>query len=192
MYSSVRTKEELIKLQEFDTIIQTHSVFIDSRDRNRDKYPSSNEFTVRFNGSGNDDDAIIEETYRNIHSIELTQCVLPNLVLGATGHMYITLEIDEINDNFQGTNDTLSDAFAYILPRDIYGTRLQDKHKRVFKTPKASLGKLSFKFRQPNGSLVNFGIDSTPPTDPNDDLQVLMVFKISTIVKKPKGPVQLT
>ena len=191
MYSHMKNHSpSLTPLTDVDTTIREHSVFISSRDRDRDIHPNTNEFIVHFNGSGTGNGAIIEESYKNIESIELVQCVLPQSVIGVTGVPYLTLEIPELDNTFKGTNSTLSKAFGYLSPQDIYGTthlstKFYRRCKKVFYPPKASLGKITLRFRQPNGELFDFGTDTASGNPVNEDVQVLLYFDIHTIERKP-------
>jgi hypothetical protein len=169
------------------------TVMIDSRDRNRYKYPNSNEFAVYFNGSGNDDDAIIQYELKNIHSIQVVQILLPNSAIGTTGPPYITMEIDEIDDTIYGTNDTLSNAFSYIRPiNSTMSSLVVQDIPRVYKTPKATLGKLTFRFREPSGTLFDFGTDTSPPTEVDDTVQVAFILKIKTVETRNRSTFYMT
>lgn len=192
MYSNMNNHSpSLTKLPDLDHTIRERCIFIDSRDRDRDLYPNTNEFVVHFNDSGLGTGAIINESYKDICSIELVQCVLPQSVIGVTGVPYLTLEIPELDNTFQGTNDTLSRAFGYLSPQDVYGTthlstKFYRRCKKVFSPPKASLGKLTLRFRQPNGELFDFGADTSSGNPVNEDVQVLLYFDIHTRERKQR------
>lgn len=194
MYSNVNNAPNQFSknLPQVDSIIKEHSVFIDSRDRNRDLYPNTNEFVVHFDGSGIIDSggAVVEESYSDIHSIELVHCVLPNSVIGVTGSHYLTLEIPELDNSFTGTNDTLQRAFGYLSPTDAIGTthvatKFYRRTRKVFSPPKASLGKLTLRFRKPDGTLFDFGTDTATGNPVTEDVQVLVHLDIHTIHRKP-------
>jgi hypothetical protein len=196
MYSNVKQTKDQIVLPELDYVLKENCIFIDSRDRDRNLYPNTNEFVVHFNDAGiiGDTGAVINASYRDVHSIELVQCVLPQVVIGITGVPYLTLEIPELDNTFQGTNDTLSKAFGYLSPQDVYGTthlstKFYRRCKKVFNPIKGSLGKITLRFRRPNGELYDFGADTSAGSPVNEAVQVLLYFDIHTRERKQRHSV---
>lgn len=156
-----------------------HYVIIDSRDRDRTKYPNPNEYTVQFN---NGVDGNIEEQFRNIVSIELIDAIVPDAVTGL--EPYLTLDIPELNSSYAGTNNHLSNTFAVLEP-ETKGTpfarcKFVCPSLNKYRTPLASLNKLTIQFKNYAGALYNFGTDTTPPTVPDITIQNQLMFKLVT------------
>lgn len=173
-----------------ETYIQKNMVVIDSRDRNRDIFPSTSNFAVKFNNSS---DGNISVNFRNIESIELNQVIVPQSVInGTTGVPYLILEIDEIRDTIYGTNTNLRNAFAFLSPQDVYGSKfLSCKFYKpaikIFEAPLASLHKFSIKLKKPDGTIFNFGTDNNNNNPVNDDIQTTFFFTINTIEAKHRN-----
>lgn len=186
-WTSVKHHDRTVKLPMPETTIKSHPILIDSRHRDRDLYPNTNQFVVKFD---NNDDGNIPTNFRNIESIELIQAIIPQTILNATtGVPYITMEIDEIRDTFQGTNVNLRNAFAFLSPQDVYGnTHLSCKFYRPavrqYDTPLGSLSKFTIELRHPDGTLYDFGADTASGNPVNDNVQTMFYFVINTIEAK--------
>ena len=170
-----------------EVVCEKKHVVIDSRDRNRTYFPSSNNFRVHFNPSDTFSGAGLYTTdLKNIVSIRLIECLLPNF---SDTYSYITLVIPELQDTLSGTNNTLRKAFAILTPDDVNSNfvncRAQDKDYcyKKYEAPLAKINRLTFEFRAPDGTLVDFGTDTTPPTAVSDSVQVTMVFEF--VMKTP-------
>ena len=156
-----------------------HYVFIDSRNRDRTKFPSPNNYTVQFN---NGDDGNIREQFKNIVSIQLVDAIIPDAVASLVP--YLTLDIPELRPSYAGTNSHLSNTFGILLP-ETTGTpfarcKFVSPVLNKYRTPRASLNKLSLKFKNSDGSLYMFGTDTPPPIQPDITLQNQLIFKIIT------------
>ncbi len=186
-WTNINHQDRKVELPYPDTVIKQHPIIIDSRDRDRSIFPNTNEFVVKFDNNG---DGNIPQNYRNIQSIELIQAILPQTVLNSTtGVPYITLEIDEVRDTIQGTNTHLRNAFAFLSPQDVYGTKhLSCKFYRpairYFDAPLSSLNKFTIQLRHPDGSLYDFGTDTASGNAVNEDVQTMFYFVIHTIEAK--------
>lgn len=178
-----QSKPLMASMHEQDTILEERCIIIDSRDRNRVKWPNTNEFQIKIRGS-DQDVGVVDYECKNIKSIELMKCVVPsNVINGTTGVPYLILEIPELDNLYNGTNLFLENAFGYLSPQDLIGTKFvgckyENICKRVYEPAKGSLGSMTIRIRKPNGDLFNFGVDNSPPSDVNDDLQVMLIFKI--------------
>ncbi len=177
---------QLASHEEQDTMLEERCIIIDSRDRNRTHWPNTNEFKIKMKGS-DQDIGIVDYECRNIRSIELMKCVLPsNVINGTTGVQYLILEIPELDSLYHGTNTHLDNAFSYLSPQDTIGTKFvgckyENICKKIYEPALGSLGQMTIRFRKPDGSLFNFGTDTTLPNAVNDDVQVLLIFKITSI-----------
>lgn len=182
--SNIFTSNGDIPIGDPDFKYTKHSILVSSRDRDRITFPNTNQFSVQFNGNSNISN--IPNSYKNVHSLELVQAVIPQAVLGVSGVPYLTLEITELeNTSMSGSNDHLERAFALLSPQDVYGTthlasKFYYKFRTIFKPEKATLNKMTFSFRAPNGNLFDFGIDTASGNPVNEDVQVLLYFIIET------------
>lgn len=186
-WTNINHRDRKVSLPKPETYIRKNPILIDSRDRDRTLYPNTNEFVIKFD---NNEDGNIPQNYRNITSIELIQAIVPQTVLnGVTGVPYLTLEIDEIRDTVQGTNTHLRNAFAFLSPQDVYGSKhLSCKFYRPavrhYDAPLGSLKKFTIQLRKPDGSLFDFGADTAAGNPVNDDVQTIFYFVIHTIEAK--------
>jgi len=176
--------KEQPKLERVPTSLTSMCVAIDSRDRNRDQFSDTNKFRVHVNPSDTFEGAGLFTNIKNVHSIKLTECVVPDF----TGnHAYLTLVIPELQDTMIGTNDTVKKSFAILFPDDVHGNFVTCKTRDMcycfkrFTPPLANINRLTFEFYAPDGTLVNFGSDTTPPTAPNANVQVMIVLEITTV-----------
>ena len=186
-WTNVNQKMRQVNLKDPQTHIKENPIIIDSRDRDRELYPDTNNYVVKFD---NNEDGNISRNYRNIHSIELVQAILPQAVLNATtGVPYINLEIEEIRDSFQGTNTALRNSFAFLSPQDVYGSnylscKFYRSAKRVFDPPLGSLNKFTIELRHPDGTLYDFGSDNPAGSAVDETVQTMFYFVINTLEAK--------
>lgn len=156
-----------------------HYLMIDSRDRDRNIYPNPNNYTIQFD---NGIDGNIQEKFRNIVSIQLVDGHVPDAVTAS--QPYITLDIPELHSTYAGTNNHLSNTFAVLIP-ETKGTafarfKLVSPAINKFRTPIASLNKLTFQFKNYDGAFYDFGTDTTPPTALTIGIQNSLLLKIVT------------
>ena len=158
-------------------------ILVDSRDRNREQFPGSNRFRVHVNPSDTFVGAGLFTSLKNVESINIAQCVVPNF----TGdHAYLTLVIPELQDSFIGTNDKLKQAFAILFPDTVNGNFVTCQVEKsfcskIFSPPLANLNRLTFEFYAPDGTLVTFPTDTSPPTAVNDNAQVILILEMTLL-----------
>jgi len=184
-YIEQNINKEQPKIERAPTKRSKMNVVIDSRDRNRTFYPGSNKFMVQINPTDQYDGAAINTQLKNVDSINLTDCIVPNF----TGnHPYLTLIIPELQQTISGTNDKLRKAFAILIPDKVNGDFVTCKTKdnniclKKFNPPLASISHLTLEFYTPAGDLYDFGADSSPPTAPVETVQTMAVMEICTII----------
>ena len=166
------------------TTLESRCVAIDSRDRNREHYPNSNKFKVQSNPGNDYVGAALYTNFRNVQKIRLVQAILPNF----TGdHAYIVLVIPELQDTLVGSNDILKKSFAMLFPDQVNGNfvncRVADMCycAKKFTPALANIRSLTLEFYAPDGTLVDFGTDSSEPTDPITTVQNMVVLEITTV-----------
>jgi hypothetical protein len=166
-------------------------ISVDSRDRDRNLWPQTNQYRVPFvTSSNNPNIKTTGDRIKNIYSISLLSCVVPNND-DVFDQPYLLLQIDEIEGIYDAANVTTSNALTKLYFRECYSgskfLRLDkgvgDPTSRIYwPAPKASLEQLTISFRNYDGSLFNFGTDTTPPTDPNTELQTTLTLEVRTYI----------
>lgn len=156
-----------------------HYLMVDSRDRDRTIFPNPNNYTIQFD---NGFDGNVQEKFKNIVSVQIIDGHVPDAVTGLVP--YLTLDIPELHSTYAGTNNHLSNTFAILNPES-KGTpyarfKLVTPGINKYRTPIASLNKLTFQFKDHNGSLYDFGTDAPPSTIPIDSINNSLIFKIIT------------
>jgi hypothetical protein len=83
---------------------------------------------------------------------------------------YLILRIDEFNDVYDGTNDTVRKGFSKLIYEQSYKAPngrgyiilkpIQKEKKKFYPTPLSSIGKLSISLLKPNGDVLNTSSDS--------------------------------
>lgn len=163
---------------EQDIEYELHEMYltVSSRDRDVAQYPKSNTYTLQFP---------IE--FKNVYSIELIQGIIPDQN-SVTNEPYLLLKIAELEDLMVSNDRNISDAFAILQlsKPTATGTFIQiDKriHENVikyYKTPKATLSKMTISITDVDGIPFDFGGDSTL----TKAYQNTFVFKIVCMEKK--------
>jgi len=181
-YQNPKAEQKLFfnRMPEEKYSYREHYLIVDSRDRDRTVFPNPNNYTIKFD---NGNTGNVQESFNNIVSIQLIDSIMPDAVADAAP--YIILDIPELpSSTYAGTNEHLSNTFAVLMPEK-KGTGFA-RSKFVmpalnqYKTPIASLNKLTFQYKNYDGTFYNFGADSVPPTAPTIGLQNQLMFKIVT------------
>jgi len=149
-----------------------------SGDRDTGKYPNPNEYVVT-----------LPHEIRNISSVELVHGIIPDKN-NVTREPFLLLHVQEFEDVMISSNKAVSDAFAMLLMNSPVVTgyfinvyhKVHEKLVKYFKTPKASLTKLTIKITDRNGDLFDFGGTSS-------DYDNNFTFKV-TRIEKDTGKLQ--
>ena len=164
--------------------IKENYIVIDSRDRDRAVWPTTTNFQVQLEPSNTFTGATLSHHYRNVKSIELLSASYPTIG-SASNEACIYLCIPELEGSFDGTNITATKAFARLIPTNVTSLfthcDLNDKPRLIFDTQGKRLDRMTIQIKTNNGTFVNFGTDTSPPTAPNPVYQVNLVFKIITV-----------
>lgn len=151
-------------------------VTVSSRDRDISQYSSESSYVVNF-----------QEEFKNIHSIELIQAIVPDKN-DVTNEPYLLLRIDELDNFMVSVDRNVSDAFAILqlCPPTATGTfiqidkRIHENVVKVFKTPKSTLSRMTIKVTDCEGNLFDFGGTSSL----NKSFQNTFVFRIVCLEKQ--------
>ena len=172
-----------------------YNIILDSKDRDRTKFTNPAEFAIDFgkNSADGGNSCIIDTVYGNIESIELLHITILDTtsIVGTTYNTaslpYVILEIPELGDNYNGTNNSLKSAFAILTKYETMGgfhyyEKIgNNSDSQVIKkfNPRINLNKLTVKIKLPDGNLFNFG------TDANDSAEtvVSIALRITTVQK---------
>lgn len=152
-------------------------IVVSSKDRDVSQYPNVNRYMID-----------LPSEFKNIKTIELIQAILPdqnNIKL----EPYILLKIEELEDVMVSNDRNISDAFAIIqicCPAIDGGfinmdTKIHEKTVKFFKTPKASLSRMTIRVTDYAGVLFDFG-SATPGL--TKTYQNTFVFKVVTLDRK--------
>lgn len=171
MYNTVYKDASNLSLQEqvvYDT--EVHYLVISSADRNILSYPKSNYFVMD-----------LQQEYRNIQSVELIQAIIPDKN-SVTAEPYLLLRIDELSRTMHSLNGPISDSFAILQPAPPTTSggfiqldkRIAENVILYYRTPKASLSKVTVSINNYLGVPFEFGGDGT--TD--KDYQITFVIKL--------------
>jgi hypothetical protein len=157
---------------------------INSADRNFELEPMRYKFSVSSFAANND----LQRKYKNIHTISIGKVIIPEEVIQNTGvtinqnlkktfnydfsfaYPYLVLSIDEFNDVYDGTNDTVRKAFSKLIYSSSYKAPngrgyiilkpMQKEKKTFYPAPLSSFGKLNLSILRPNGELLNQSVDN--------------------------------
>ena len=164
---------------------------IDSRDRDRTVWPNTNQYKIPLVAVDNDLNVMSPNVrYKNIYSISLLSCVIPNLQ-HVLHESYLLLQINEIEHVYDSASPAAARAFTKLYFKDIapWSKYLRlDKGvgdpltKIYWPAPRASLDSITLSFRHPDGTLFDFGSDAPLPSPPLPDRQTSITLEIRTFV----------
>lgn len=164
-------------------------ITIDSRDRNRTIWPSANNFQVKLDASSTFNGALISRVFRNVKSLEVVSVQFPN-ANNVLNEMYLYLCFPELDGVFESTSLVGTKAIAKLEPYAAIGNYVLVKYdtkypKLVFPDKGLSwLSSLTVEFRKYDGTLFNFGTDTTAPTALNPALQTSITLRV--VVQVPR------
>jgi hypothetical protein len=172
-----------------------YNIVIDSKDRDRIKYPKPSYFVIDFSPANfnpaipeSANTGFISRAFGNIISCEVLDVVMLHTADQSDSSdsaalnpriPYILLDMHELGTNYQGTNDELNKCFAMLTSYDVADNY---KHfhinadnsshtiKKVY-NPRINLNHLTIQIKLPNGQLWDFGSV--------DEAQIGTLFKIS-------------
>lgn len=156
---------------------------LNSFDRDWNLEPLRFKYSINSMGNGND----LQNRYRNIVELSVGRVVIPEEIVEKTSvtnqslkpffnhdfnfaYPYLILCIDEFNDVYDGTNDTVRKGFSKLIYEQSYKAPngrgyiilkpIQKEKKVFYPAPLSSFGRLSVSLLRPNGSLLNQSSDN--------------------------------
>jgi hypothetical protein len=183
-----------------------YNIYIDSRDRDRNVYPNLNNYVVNFvqnnsKNTGSPKGPYLDYTYKDILSFEVVEVTFPLLPDGLTnpinGQPYFLIQFQEINGNWDGTNNDLELGIpknflnkgpVKIFPDKVRGNFFTvDPHYRIIyrRSNLGNLNRLTINILNPDGTPFTFPADNAPNVPANNELQHLITLRITTIEAEP-------
>lgn len=158
-------------------------ITIDSKDRDPEKYPAPNQFVIDFSpaapASGETRKGYIDRGLGNVKSCELMNVIIRDVSdqpdssdAGSASYPYLLLQFDELQNNYFGTNNSISRSFAILTEYSligkyryyrIIGDTSENTVSRVY-NPRINLNKITTNLLLPDGSPFNFGAAFTGDT----------------------------
>lgn len=169
-------------------------IFIDSRDRNLEKWPLVNPFqTVMGVGTINLDNGKQENTIQKVFS-QVEQIIFNKIIIPLNDsqgeniiekYPYILFSVPELGTQTNGTNKYLTNSITQLVNPTIRGnfaSFIFDTTKENFDlsyifNPRIELSKLTFHFLTPSGDLIEFSTDPDSQTHQNHQIAIGMYIK---------------
>jgi hypothetical protein len=147
-------------------------LIVSSKDRDVITYPSSSNFVIQ-----------LQKEYKNIISVELIQAIVPDKN-NVTSEPYLLLKVNEFENTMESNNKEVYDSFAILqVCQPTVANSFLQIDKRIFenvtlnyRTPRASLSKLTITITDSDGNIFDFGGSGST----SKATQCLFVFKIVT------------
>ena len=157
-------------LFEKDTKENVFNLLLDTKDRDKKTYPFINHFGFSFGGHNvfaRDKESVgfINRSFNNIKCAELIEVIIPRETENGDRYQlypYLLIDIEEFGNTFQGTNESLSNAFGKISFGKVIGNYAyynapKDNQLKKYFNPRISLSKITIRIKKPNGELFKFG-----------------------------------
>ncbi len=146
------------------------NLLLDTKDRDKKIYPNINYFSFSFgnqNVFSRDKESVgyINRNFNNIKCAELIEVIIPRETENGDKYElypYLLIDIEEFGNTFQGTNESLSNAFGKIsfgkvIGNYAYYTAPKDNQLMKYFNPRISLSRMTIRIKKPDGQLFNFG-----------------------------------
>lgn len=174
-------------------------ITIDSKDRDPIKYPAPNQFVIDFSPAppapGETRKGYIDRGLGNVKSCELMNVIIRDVSdqpdssdTSNASYPYLLLQFDELQNNYFGTNNSISRSFAILTEYSligkyryyrITGDNSENTVSRVY-NPRINLNKITTNLLLPSGAPFNFGAAFTGDTS---NTCITFSFRMTTIQK---------
>ena len=178
---------------------KVHNVFVDSYDRNKNKWENINPFQFSMGPSSidlqnNSDENTIGRVFSNVESVSITRIVLPTLDSSGNNiselYPYILLNISELGNKTNGTNKHLNNSYGQLMSPILIGDFLHyffDDSETGYMTeifnPRIEISKLTFNFLDPNGVIIEFPSDDDTTENGNIFCRIGIELHVKTLHK---------
>ena len=149
---------------------EIHYICINSSDRNISKNPKVNDYRIDF-----------QDTFKNIHSIEIVSASVANQN-SVQANAYLIIKFDGL-DHLTFSNNNINKGFALLYLKPTAGAHVYpelgclQRNVRYFNTPLASFSHVAIQIYKPDGTLFDFGESNG---DVSSTYQNSFVLKITT------------
>lgn len=193
-----RDREKQLDMLNSETREYCYYVAINSNDRNITKSPKPNEFVIEFAPAPSGEtpqSGYVDRSFNNIKSCELLSVALLDTSsesdssdASPISFPYLLLQFDELQNNYYGTNSTLSKSFAILTNYtktgkykyySIVGDLSDNTISKIY-NPRINLTKLTTRLLLPDGTPFNFGAVHTNDTS---NSCITFGFRLTTIQK---------
>lgn len=152
-----------------ELIMKSYSIFVDSFDRNKDKWSKMNPFQFSLGPASVDffseQENTLSNSFSNVEQLIINHVVFPlkdssgNDV--STFYPYILINISEISNKTNGTNKHLNNSFGQLMSPTVRGSYisydLSDTELYTEKfSPRIEISKLTFTILSPDGNIIEF------------------------------------
>jgi hypothetical protein len=167
------------------TKFKEHYITIDSSQRNRTLWPSPSQFRVYLTSNISYDDAPEDNRYDGVRQVEVIDVQFPNKN-HVISERYIYLCIPEIGGSLDATETVGANALGKLIPSRLIGAFVQVhfevgmRPKKTFDFSGLALNAMTVELRKKDGTLFQFGTDTTPPNPILPELQTSITLRILT------------
>jgi len=161
------------------TDIASKFLVVYSGDRDRILFPNTNSFVF-------DSNDIDFSEFKNSYKIKIKEVILP---VSALNYPYITLDIKEIDQKVSGSSQLLNKSFGVLTQKTLGSTQPFISYQAYNSDVKLTkdLSRLSIQFLAPDGSLMNFGSDTSPGTAVTGSVQTTIIFEVIVAISVNAG-----
>lgn len=172
---------------------KTYSVFVDSKDRDKEKWENINPFQFTLGPSSIETQKInnnnsIFRNFSNVHAVTIKQVILPYT---EKLFPYLLITINELGPNLNSTNNLSNNAFGYLSKPEIINNYAyyiftesydsltqsgQNTHMTKLFSPRIEISRLTFSINEPNGDTLYF--------DNNEDESIAIELQITCLRKE--------
>jgi hypothetical protein len=188
-------RKQIQNMMEPEEVEHSYYVVIDSKDRDKDKFPKANNFVVDFAAKENGGTGSVSTGFQNVVSIELIEAIISNSVYADSTPIdsvpYLLLDINELGSQFEGTNTNIMNCISilrdYTVQQvgtvgfryyNLVGFNGREPIKKEF-NPRKSITKMTINLKIPDGTTIEFGGYG----DVSTKTVIQLVFKINAIRK---------
>jgi hypothetical protein len=152
-----------------ELIMKSYNIFVDSFDRNKDKWSKMNPFQFSLGPASVDffseQENTLANSFSNVEQLTINHVVFPfrdssgNDV--STLYPYVLINISEISNKTNGTNKYLNNSFGQLMSPTTRGPYLSydlsdtELYTEKF-SPRIEISKLTFTILSPDGNVIEF------------------------------------
>lgn len=186
--SNISNISNITSLKE-ELIMKSYSIFVDSFDRNKDKWSKMNPFQFSLGPASVDffseQENTLANSFSNVEQLTINHVVFPlqdssgNDV--STLYPYLLINISEISNKTNGTNKYLNNSFGQLMSPTVRGSYLSydlsdtELYTEKF-SPRIEISKLTFTILSPDGNVIEF--------EESDNARICIKIRIKCLHKR--------